>query len=473
MAGIGFRLKKLIADESVSGWLRAHLYGAVVSSGPWLLSVFTLAALSVLAREVLRSPALEIFRSTVIYSYTVSLITTGAAHMVVTRYLADSLWLGHAGALVATFRWTIGATALSHALLAAPFYLLCPDLNAADRVFGVLLFVVVASTWMTMIFLGAAQDYASVVLAFFVGNMGSLGAALLLGHWVGGSGYLAGFLVGQTAIFFVLAARVEREFPGESSIDARELLGAFRRYPELVWAGVLYNAAIAVDRVLFWASPLGWRVGGWFFASSYDAPLFFAYVSVVPSLALFLVSIETSFYDRYREYYGAVTRHGTLRQVLDAKRAMGAALRDGLRILLLVQAPITMVGMLIAPWLAALVGLSHLQVSTLRAALVGAGLHALALFASIVLLYFDRRRAAVEVAGVFFAGNALLTLGTILLGPAYSGFGYALAALAACAWGYRRIEQTFDDLEYLTFASQPMAPAGGEAPSSPAAPARA
>ena len=42
----------------------------------------------------------------------------------------------------------------------------------------------------------------------------------------------------------------------------------------------------------------------------------------MPSLAIFLVSVETDFYDRYREYYGVATKHGTMRQVLEAKRAM-------------------------------------------------------------------------------------------------------------------------------------------------------
>ena len=34
MAGIGFRLKRLIVEDTGSGWLRAHLYGAVLSAGP-------------------------------------------------------------------------------------------------------------------------------------------------------------------------------------------------------------------------------------------------------------------------------------------------------------------------------------------------------------------------------------------------------------------------------------------------------
>lgn len=458
MAGIGFRLKRLIVQDTYSGWLRAHLYGAVLSAGPWLLSICTLGTLALLSRNLIGDVAHARFQAIVVYTYTFSLVTTGAAHMVVTRHLADELYLGRIGALVVSYRWTVGTTALAHLGIGALVYCLMPELEPALRVFGVMLLVVVSCTWMVMIFLGAAQDYASVVAAFFVGNTVSLLAALGLGHFFGASGYLAGFLTGQTGILFVLCARVEREFTAVRLPATVDLRRAFVRYPELIAAGVLYNAAIAVDRIAFWAGPTGLPIVGWFRASLYDTPIFLCYLSVVPSLAIFLVSVETDFYDRYREYYGVVTKHGTLRQVLEAKRAMTDCLRDGLRRLLLAQAPVTLLLMVLAPALAAVLGLSGLQIAILRCGLVGALLHALCLFGGIVLLYFDRRRHAAEVAAVFLGANGLFTVVTLLLGPRAYGLGYPLAALLACGWAYRRLEQTLDDLEYLTFAAQPMTP---------------
>jgi uncharacterized membrane protein len=332
-----------------------------------------------------------------------------------------------------------------------------------------MLLVVVSCTWMVMIYLGAAQDYASVVAAFFAGNALSLLAALVLGRGFGTTGHLGGFLLGQAGVLFVLCARVEREFSGVRAPETAGLTRAFVRYPDLIAAGVLYNAAIAVDRVAFWIAPTGQPIAGWFHASLYDAPIFLCYLSVVPSLAIFLVSVETDFYDRYREYYGVATKHGTLRQVLEAKRAMTACLRDSLRRLLVAQAPVTLLLMVLAPWIAAGLGLDRLQVAILRCGLVGALLHVLCLFGGIVLLYFDRRRAAAEVAGVFLVANAVFTSLTLLLGPRSYGLGYPLAALLGCAWVYRRLEQTLDDLEYLTFAAQPMAPATSTIESSPAA----
>jgi uncharacterized membrane protein len=469
MAGIGFRLKRLIVEDTGTGWLRAHLYGAVLAAGPWLLSIGTLGTLALLSRDLIGDAAHARFQVIVVYTYTFSLITTGGAHMVVTRQLADELYVGRIGTLVVSYRFTVGVTALAHLALGALFYALAPGLEPALRVFGVMLLVVVSCIWMVMIYLGAAQDYASVVAAFFAGSLVSLLAALALGRGLGTTGYLGGFLLGQAGILFVLCARVERELAAVRIPEAVNLTHAFVRYPELIAAGLLYNAAIAVDRIAFWIAPTGRPIAGWFHASLYDAPIFLCYLSVVPSLAIFLVSVETDFYDRYREYYGVATKHGTLQQVLEAKRAMTACLRGSLRRLLVAQAPLTLLLMALAPWIAAGLGLDGLQLGILRCGLVGALLHVLCLFGGIVLLYFDRRRAAAEVAGVFLAGNAVFTVITLLVGPRSYGLGYPLAALLGCVWAYHRIEQTLDDLEYLTFAGQPMAPEASAVESSPTA----
>ncbi len=457
MAGIGFRLKRLIAKETF-GWLRAHLFGSVLSSGPWLLSIGTLATLAFLSRNVVGRPEHDLFRAIVVYSYTFSLIITGGVQMVVTRHLADELYLGYLGALKAIYRWTVAATALGHLVVACAFYGLAPDLPLTVRLSGIVLFVVVGCSWIAMIFLGAAQDYASVAAAFLGGSVLSVGAALGLGALWGLAGYLGGFVLGLAAFFFVLNARIEREFPATSTLQGLRLLGSFRRYPELALAGLLYNGAIAADRLIFWASPEGWRVTSWFYGSVYDTPVFLAYLSVVPSLAIFLVSAETDFYDRYRHYYGMVTKHGTLRQMLEAKAAMADSLRESLKRLLTVQVPVTLTLMAVAPWIVNAMGMQRIQIGILRATLVGALLHALTLFGIIVLLYFDRRRAALEVSGVLLAGNVLLTAASLQLGPRFYGVGYPLAALCSCAWAYWRLEGTLNDLEYLTFTSQPIAP---------------
>src|SRR3989442_13642689 len=94
MAGIGFRLKRLIAEESYGGWLRAHLYGAVLSAGPWLLSIFSLASLSLLSRGIVDDPPRDLFRPILAWAYSLSLGATGRLQVGVPRPLAGGPHLG-------------------------------------------------------------------------------------------------------------------------------------------------------------------------------------------------------------------------------------------------------------------------------------------------------------------------------------------------------------------------------------------
>ncbi len=45
MAGIGFELRKMLRGDSFLSDMSAYLYAAMVSSGPWLMSVLCLAVL--------------------------------------------------------------------------------------------------------------------------------------------------------------------------------------------------------------------------------------------------------------------------------------------------------------------------------------------------------------------------------------------------------------------------------------------
>jgi uncharacterized membrane protein len=455
MAGIGFRLRRLTLDNRSGGCVQAHIYGALISTGPWLLSICGLGAISVIGRRIMGSAVDEVFPAIIGYTYTGTLITVGIGSIVVARYLADLLYAGQSVLVLGTYRYVIGMTALVHVVLAAGVYAVAPGLTVDVRLAATVFAGVVACTWMAIIFAGAAEDYNGVIVAFLLGNTLAVLASLVGGARFGLSGYLAGFTFGQAAVLVALTARLERAF-GAKSQPAQLPVQAFRRYPELALLGVLCGGGFAVDRVLFWFSREGIVVGGWLRQSLYDAPLLVAYLSVVPSIAVFVVSVETDFFEEYRRYFGAVTQHGTLAQVVAAKVSMARALHQGLVRMLTVQTPITLGLVVAAPALGETLGFERLQVSILRTLLIGALPHALAAFGIVLLLYFDRRRMALEVSAVFFATNAGATILSIALGPAWYGLGFAIAALASSLLAQHHLTRAMDELEYITFATQPM-----------------
>ena len=50
---------------------------------------------------------------------------------------------------------------------------------------------------------------------------------------------------------------------------------------------------------------------------AYDSSMFLAYLTIVPALVLFLVSIETRFFEQYVEFYRDIQGHATLQKIRD------------------------------------------------------------------------------------------------------------------------------------------------------------
>ena len=93
MAGIGFSLRELARSDDIMGSLRAFMHATLVAAGPWLVTILALGTLSLIADDVSRSAEVAMFRIIIIYNFGFSLIFAGPISIVVTRYLADRIYL--------------------------------------------------------------------------------------------------------------------------------------------------------------------------------------------------------------------------------------------------------------------------------------------------------------------------------------------------------------------------------------------
>ena len=99
---------------------------------------------------------------------------------------------------------------------------------------------------------------------------------------------LLGFSGGLAYILFLLIARVLAEYPYQVAHPFR-FLSQFRQYWELALGGLLYNAAIWVDKWVMWFAPDSEVLAsGMVSYPDYDTAMFLAYLSIVPSMAVFV-----------------------------------------------------------------------------------------------------------------------------------------------------------------------------------------
>lgn len=455
MAGIGFELRKMLRKDSYLAEMAAYLYAAMISSGPWLMSVLCLAVLGLYTYSGFSRTDQDIFRTTIVYVYAFSLIYVGYIQLVVTRYLADRFYLSDEKVTLSAF-WTGSLITLVSGTVIGGGALYFFELTLSYKIISVVLFLVVAMIWLAMIFLSAVKDFHSIVQAFAVGTALSVGGSFLLYPLFGLEGYLMGYTIGQALIFFWLLARLLAEFPPAKVWDVL-LLTYFFKYWELALIGMFFNLAIWVDKILFWFAPDSRMVVPYLRTHDlYEGPIFFAYMTIVPSLAIFLVKIETRFYEHYRDYFSKIVAKKELASIIEEKKGMINMLKESLREILIVQGSITLLCIFMSSEFISIVGLSPLQRPLLQVALVGSLLQVLLSVTVIILFYFDLRKEVLAVTLVFLLSNAGLTWLTIRLGFTFYGFGYCYSCFISLLFSYYLVSKSVSNLEYITFSSQPL-----------------
>jgi uncharacterized membrane protein len=375
--------------------------------------------------------------------------------LVVTRYAADEYYRGNVGGFAAIYFSCTAVFALATGPLVL-WYFSRLSVPGPVRMLAFLLYLFVGVSWISLIFLSAAKEYVRIVRAFFLGTLLSLGAAYLLGPRGGLAGYLFGFTLGQGLVALLLSRAILDEFDYWEPRN-HHWLHYFRRHPWLCGIGLFYNVGIWIDKILFWFSKDGESLDrGLRICSLYDMPLFIAYLTVIPSMAYFLVRIETDFVVVYQGYYLGIQRQESLPQLEKRRRGILRSLADNMQRLLLLQGIITGMALLAVPWLARVLGLDPIQMGILRVGVFASFLQAGLLIVICLLLYFDHQKDAFITAAVFCAANAALTAATLRAGLVFYGFGYAFACMLGLIVGMIFLNERLRRLHYWTFMLQPM-----------------
>lgn len=454
MAGIGFVLRRLTSRDDLLGVAQGYAYAAFVASGPWLFTVLSLAAVSLFGRRFAGSAEVDLFRTILSYNFCFSLVATGPACMVLTRWLADSIYGRDVEDVPTVLLAAFVLTTAGGVAMAVPFYLLVADIAPLDVALGVANYVVVSGIWLLATFLSALKDYRAIALAFLGGMATAFGAAVGLAVADVPGGLLLGFTAGLAVILYVLLAKILAEYPYPLR-SARPVMGHVRRFGDLALLGLVSNAAVWADKWILWFAPEADRPGHGLIAyTAYDGAMFLAYLSVVPITAVFVVNIETAFFETYKRFYADILTHADRTRIEENRRAIGGTLVRSARTIGILQTCIAALVILLSPELVRLGLLAPLQLGIFRIGVLGGAFHVWFVFCCVVLAYFDRRQDLLWLNGLFLALNVGLSLLTLKLGFPFYGYGYFWAAVIAMAAAYVTVARRAADLPFLTFLRQ-------------------
>lgn len=463
VAGIGFTLKKLFQEESFTNRGRAYLYSALVAAGPWLAAVVTVNLLIFLMQFSTNvGKEKDLFMGTIVYSFVFSQILTAPWQMIITRYVSDKLYRMDYDSIRPSFTGLNKIIFLCSFIVSVAFYLNKP-LPLHYKVMAVYLFVMIAMIWVLMVFLSAVKNYELIGKAYIYGGVLSVILAVYIiqnplqfTSLIYASNLLMAYLIGISLTFLMLLYNFLSTFYFGNNMEF-DFIRYLSRYPSLFFIGLFYTMGLWIDDVVMWFSIAGIQVFDTYrYAPVYDNAVFLAYMTIIPSMVLFLVSVETEFYDHYKKYYGLANKGGTYEEIESAREGMKKSIYSQLFKTFQIQALISVTLFLLAGPIFQFLNFSIIIRNIFRICILGALCNIFILLIILVLLYYEVRIQAVLLSMIFFFSNLFLTSYFVPKGIDYYGFGFFLGSLLTLILSVLSLATFMRRLTFVTFARQPL-----------------
>lgn len=451
MAGIGFTLRKLTEDQSFSGHLRAYLHGAMASSGPWVISILSLSGITLMAHRLGAKGSLTEFRLLLIYNFSLTLVLSGPLFVVATRYLADRLYIKKFREIPSLFIYTLGILFIFSFPVLGGFYAFVPNLPTLTKLSAFLNAYVILAVWLSSLFVSLLEDYKIVTWSYSLGGTLAIILAWFFIKPLGTAGLLFGFTGGFCLVFVILVAQIFKEYPYGFE-KPKNFFGAFKVFWMLALGSFFFNAGSWVDKWFMWFSSQAERgKSGLPFYDLYDTSLFLSQLTVIPGMALFLVRVETDFFQKCQKFYGDIMKKATYQRIVDNQNDLIHQLERSGRNIFIIQGGISAACILLGPEIFQVFHLNYLQMGIFRLGTLGAFFQSQTLFILILLTYFDARKEPLWISLFFLLSNGLLTFVIQRYGFRFYGYGYFFSTLLTFGVAFYFLSKTVKALPYHAF----------------------
>ncbi|WP_421381619.1 exopolysaccharide Pel transporter PelG [Bacillus salacetis] len=461
MAGIGFHLQPLFKKDYYSSKLKAYGFASLITAGPWIIMTAAIGIIQFILGQfsTVNTGERELFIFSVCYCFIFSQIIFSSQQLTATRYVSDLIYEKKYSLIFPAF---LGLTKVISvlALLSWGVFAVISPLPLLYKAVLLFLFLTVNQIWVLLLFLSAAKHYQIIVNAFLFG-----GAAAILSNftvcWY--SDYftgdymlpfmlLLGFYLGMSVTMFILFISLLKTFPDWATENQFGYFSYFGKYPMLVGAGILYNLSIWICTWLIWFGEGAQVIQHSFLVHPlYDMAIFWSYLTILPILILFVVSIETRFYLKYIAFFRAVNEGGTLEQIRQAKEKMVTVLWQEIQRVFRIQLIFSGVIIVLAGYIFGQLGLDDQFVNMFRMTAVGAFANGMLLIMFLLLLYFDDQKGALYSTILFFLTNLTLTLAFLPGGIEWFGLSFCIGAFASFIFAALRLMFYLKSLEYHVF----------------------
>jgi polysaccharide biosynthesis protein PelG len=457
MAGIGFGLREFSRHEGLARPTLAVSHAAFVASGPSIFTILSLAIIHQSTTNSLSATASYTFRGVVIYAFTFSLLITAPFFNVAIRQLADDLFVGCVERVSGRFAAALLFSVWSALIVSISMYALVA-VSAIDFLSMVAATTAAAVIWPALSFCQATRDYRSVTGSFVVGLSIAV-AGTIAGACSGWSPaeMVGAFCLGLVVTFFCLVRQILATFPCENVNVTQEFVSLFfdlKRYSVLAIGSAAAVAAIWIDKWIMWFGPMQISLdNGLINAPFYDGAMFIAYLSLIPGLGLFLISVDVTFQQSLTMFFNEIREGATLYRIEENCGSLRSRTYTSIGEMLAFQTFVCLAAVMLSPLIVPITGLLYEQIGVLRTGLVAAEFQFLFIIASTLILYLDRHERFLALQIIFLILQAGGTIASITFGPASYGYGHLVACAVSSLIAAATLENTLENLPRLSFQS--------------------
>ncbi len=460
MAGIGFELKKLFDRRTLTGHAMAYGYSTIITAGPFaLLTSMVLAIQLLFGSYGISLEESQLYVGSVVYTFVFSQLVSCGFAIVITRYLADCLYEGEYDNITTSCYGIILLVQVVGALLALAFYWDKP-LPLHLKVITYIFFMEMIAMWLQMTYLTALKDYKTIFVNYISSALVSIGLAWLnlqLGLLEPVVGTLLAMCIGTGGLVMGFMVQITRYFGFPADGMNFEFLPYFEKHSRLFGIMLCYTLSLYLANFIIWQGDWGISVSETYILSPrYDVITFYAFLSILPIMIMFVVSMELKFYEQYAIYFTYITQKGNFQEVDDSRKDLLHTLWTEFKNIMEFQLVFSLMFLAAGSYVLSLGGVSYQDINIYRVLVLGAFFCGTLQVIYTLLLYLEDQHGAMVITGSFLLANLVLGVAGYMLGEISYGFTFFLSAVIACGVAIWRLQYFCQRINYYVFCSRPV-----------------
>ncbi|MEG0471200.1 MAG: exopolysaccharide Pel transporter PelG [Solibacillus sp.] len=465
MAGIGFELRKLYSQQGLVQNIKAYSYSTMTTVGPMILCLVLVFVQQMMMRDNNSSFLQnELFIATITYSFVFSIVVTSGLSLLVTRFISDKIYERKYEQIISAYYGSL-MLIVPIAAIIAMLFLWGVNEHIGYKVVAYIYFIELIVIWMQNVFLSALKDYKRIFRGFVVAVLLSVVTSFLLFNFTSWDPVviaLLGMNIGFASSIIMSSIHFEHVFPRNAQRDHFQFLRTLKTYPRILITGLLVYSGVYIHNIVYWLfADNSTEVSGQFLLMPlYDVSVFYAYLSVLPSLIFFVVIIETDFYEKFLNYYKNIIEGGTYESIQQAKQRMQKVIVLRLGFLAEIQLLFTTLSIAMGILILPKIGFSMEQLDLFLLLSLAYFFFILMFLMLHILMYFDDQKGILAISATFVLLSAVLTYVTMFL--KLDGMGMFIASFIGLSLTFLRLLYITENINYFTFCPQPLITIGSK-----------